>query len=277
MSGNTLTWRFLDTEQGSAMFNMALDMSLFRSVSNGSGRPTIRFFSWEHDSITVGYTQKATDILDCDRCIHDGIDVARRPTGGRCVFHAREIAYSLIGPVYDSVFGGSIMETYRAVSMVFCKALKDLGYHAELSPGKIGSGRPGSSPSPCFASTSRYEVTIDGRKVIGSAQRRVGNFFLQQGSILIGNGHERIVAYLKDRRQASLYAEALDRHSITLESTGHAPVTLAEIKTSMENNFLQTLNGHLINAEPACDEIAEAEKSIDTCNALKGCGDSHER
>lgn len=275
MSSKTLTWRFLDTEQGGAMFNMALDMSLFRSVSNGSGLPTIRFFSWEHDSITVGYTQKATDILDCNRCIHDGIDVARRPTGGRSVFHAREIAYSVIGPAYDSVFGGSIMETYRAVSLVFCKALKDIGYHAELSPGKIGSGRPG-SPSPCFASTSRYEVTIDERKVIGSAQRRVEGFFLQQGSILIGKGHERIVDYLKNRRQSSIYADALDSRSITLESAGNAPVSLTEVKTSMENSFRHTLRGNLINADPACDEIAEAEKSIDTFNALKGCGDSHE-
>ncbi len=276
MSGTNLTWRFLDTDQGSAMFNMAIDMSLLQSVSNGTGKPAIRLFSWERDSITVGFAQKALDILDIGRCILDGIDVARRPTGGRSVFHAREIAYSVVGPSDDSVFGGSIMNTYRAVSMVLCKALNDLGYNVELSPGNICESRSG-SPSPCFASTSRYEATIDGKKVIGSAQRRIGGFFLQQGTILIGKGHERIADYLKDRRQAAIYAEALDRRSTTLETAGNTPVSFSVVKKSIENSFREALDGHLMAVEPECEEIAAAEDSIDTFNALKGYGDSHER
>src|SRR5262245_66376340 len=48
----------------------------------------------------------------------------------------------------------------------------------------------------CFASTARHEVVLGGRKLVGSAQRRTARALLQQGSLLLGEGHLRLADYL---------------------------------------------------------------------------------
>lgn len=191
-------WRFLDTGKGGAFFHMGLDEAILDAVRRGESPPTFRIYSWAPPAITLGHSQDAGRALDLRRCERDGVPVTRRLTGGRAVFHANELTYSMIGPADDPVFGGTLTDTYRAVSRVLMDALTGLGAYPEWSRGEPVAGRTGIGSSPCFLSASRYEITIGGRKLVGSAQRRMEGYFLQQGSILTGPGHERIADYLAD-------------------------------------------------------------------------------
>ena len=98
---------------------MALDEAILHAVSMGVSPPTFRLFEWEPSAVTLGFSQKGGAGIDCERCEADGITVTRRLTGGRAVFHAGETAYSVIGPLDDPAFGGSIMDTYREISGSF--------------------------------------------------------------------------------------------------------------------------------------------------------------
>ena len=191
------TRRFLDMGKGSAVFNMALDESLMSRVSAGTSSPVFRVYGWENPSITLGYSQNTDELIDFDQCIADGVDVTRRPTGGRSVYHDSELAYAIAGYVNDPVFGGSIMDTYRAVSMLLCHALRNIGVNAKISRGHADTSTDFKTRNPCFLSTSRFEITCGGKKLIGSAQRRFRNVFLQHGSILTGPGQDTIITYRK--------------------------------------------------------------------------------
>ena len=200
-------WRFLDTGKRGAIFNMALDEAVLFSVMTGVSPPTIRLFEWDRRAITLGHTQRIDVLLDRNRCSVDGIEIASRPTGGRAVFHENDLSYSVTATTNDLCFGGTILETYKSISAVLCDGLKQFGAPVDISTGSLARER--GSASPCFVSTSRFELTADGKKLVGSAQRRIGNCFLQQGSILTGPGYEKIIDYMVDRIKAERYGRII--------------------------------------------------------------------
>src|SRR5690606_2653286 len=108
-------------------------------------------------------------------------------TGGRAILHAQELTYSVVMPSE----GRSIMEVYRQISEALTAGLKSLAPDIGIAKSQPDFQKlyrePGSIP--CFSSSARYEIEFDGRKVVGSAQRRIGSAVLQHGSILIGDAH----------------------------------------------------------------------------------------
>jgi lipoate-protein ligase A len=161
----------------------------------------MRLFRFAPTGITLGMNQTPAVELDLSRCAADGIGWAVRPTGGRAIFHAEEWTYALAAPRDDPQWGGSLDQVYRRASELVMRALVRLGVPAELVPRR----RPGAPPAardrgaaapPCFASTARHEVVVRGAKLVGSAQRRTARASLQQGSILLGDGHLRIADYV---------------------------------------------------------------------------------
>ena len=62
----------------------------------------------------------------------------------------------------------------------------------------MGSPRAAGGPAaPCLAATARYELTREGRKLAGIAQRRVRGALLQPGCLLLGDGHLRLAECLR--------------------------------------------------------------------------------
>ena len=129
---------------------------------------------------------------------------AKRPTGGRAIFHSQEWTYALVARIDDSHWGGSLREAYAAIGRVLVGALVRLGVPAQLAAAEARddapSGTTGRGPgiaAPCFASTARHEIVLAGKKFVGSAQRRTSTALLQQGSVLLGPGHLRLVDYLR--------------------------------------------------------------------------------
>ena len=92
-------WRLIRSGYLPGAMNMALDDALLRAVADGSSPPVLRFYRWQPATLTLGYAQSAVEGVDINVCAAAGIDVVRRPTGGRAVFHDREVTYAVIAPV----------------------------------------------------------------------------------------------------------------------------------------------------------------------------------
>ncbi len=176
---------------------MQYDERLAMRLLEGNGCPTVRVFRWQPWSVSLGHHQNVEDI-DVRKCAADGIDVVRRPTGGRAILHAEELTYSVVMPIGRR----SVLEVYNAISKALLQGLHLFGVDAQLqrSQPKFGEVYRHASSIPCFSSSARYEIEWKGRKLVGSAQRRYNNgcreIVLQHGSILLGPAHVRLSEYI---------------------------------------------------------------------------------
>lgn len=174
------SWRLIDTGPGGAFFNMALDEAIARLAIEDNSPPTLRVYCWIRHSVTLGRFQMASDV-DTGLCAERGIPFVRRPTGGRAILHGVELTYSFSAPTGQGPFIGDLFSSYSTLSGAFLEAFRSLGLNV------VASGRNrviAQEKSPlCFSSTSFGEITLKGKKIIGSAQRRWPGGMLQQGSI----------------------------------------------------------------------------------------------
>ncbi len=163
--------------------NMAIDDAVLTTHAQGNNLPTIRFYRWRPACLSIGYAQSMNKEVDLDLCRAAGIDVVRRPTGGRAILHDREVTYSLVARDDNPLVSGGIVESYRKISTGIVDGLRRLGADASATQGR--SGLPPARTAACFDAVSHYEVTVGGRKIVGSAQMRRGGIILQHGSLLL--------------------------------------------------------------------------------------------
>jgi len=174
-------WRYIDTGIADASYNMAVDEAIAEMALRGRVPPTLRFYGWAVPSVSLGCFQKTEDI-DTGYCEDRGIPIVRRPTGGRAILHGREVTYSFASSKALPCFSGGLLDTYGHLSRAFCTALKSLGLDVEIK-NRREKGRILTGSALCFQSVSYGELSVNSRKVIGSAQKRWKEGFLQQGSI----------------------------------------------------------------------------------------------
>jgi len=157
--------------------------------------PLLRLYRFRPAGITLGRGQDPAQALDLGRCAADGIGWSLRPTGGRAVFHDAEWTYSFTARHHDPAWGGTLTMAHARIARLIVASLVHLGVPAESAAGRErGHGVRG---GPCFATTSRHEIVLAGRKLVGSAQRRTASAWIQQGSLLLGPGHLRLADYLR--------------------------------------------------------------------------------
>ena len=186
----------------------------------------LRLYTWARPSISLGHMQRAEDLLDLQACRNDGIDVVQRPTGGRAILHAEEITYSFVSSTARAPFEGGLQGTHRILAECLQRGLAALGITATLSrPTQDRQRRL--LRQPCFSSAGRAEILVDGRKLLGSAQRRTRDAFLQHGSLLLGPAHTRIVDYMVDTSQDAALARALRQR--LQEGTTHLAMLLKTV------------------------------------------------
>ncbi len=164
--------RYIPFEENGPDWNMAVDEYLLGQFIEGKGLPVLRFYGFKPTSVTLGYHQIRVP------GIFKKYPAVRRPTGGRAVLHNGDLVYSVIGDHRQGYFAGSIFETYRKIATLIVRAFNKHGFAASLSPGTHKS-----HTELCFDSTTRYEITLNGRKIVGAAQVRRKHAFLEQGSI----------------------------------------------------------------------------------------------
>lgn len=231
-----MMWEFINTGFHSGTYNMEFDEGLAHRLGEGIGSPTLRLFGWKPYTISIGFNQQMED-FDVEAISLAGYDIVRRPTGGRAIFHAHELTYSVVMNVGER----SVRDIYHYISGGLLKGLQLLGINAELSgkDERLTTPFSDSSSIPCFASTARSEIHVDGKKLVGSAQRRYGRIVLQHGSFLLGPQHKRIVDFLSphvlDARQ--VIEESLTHRTTDAETILGRAVTFDEAALCVKEGF----------------------------------------
>ena len=203
-----MKWLFLSSGSNSGKFNMETD--LFLATNCEPDEAVFRLYKWQPFCISLGANQN-DNIIDYTETRKDGIDVVKRPTGGRAILHAEEITYSLIYPVLPVT---SAKELYFNINSALKKGLEKFDeklHDIELEDEQQDFSKlyKDSSGSICFAASAKNELKYKGKKLVGSAQRKFKNSILQHGSILCGGFHTNITKYLKipDKEKRIIEAE----------------------------------------------------------------------
>lgn len=280
MNGSNPHWRWTPPAPGQGAFHMALDDVLLQACQP-EDPPLMRVYSWETYCISLGYHQ-SPDSINYQACANDHIDVVRRPTGGRAVLHAEELTYSIILPL-----GGqfpSIHDAYQQINQGLVAGLRHLGIDAsqeKRSPDFRGHYQTALSAS-CFSAAAKHEVTFQGRKMIGSAQRQLGNSLLQHGSLLLGDCHATLPHYLnrisspeeRDRMEMAIRAKTCTVQQALGREVSFNEVAKA-IRLGMEETFSMTFEEKPIDSnilKQARERMGEFEisrKSKDKSKKIK--------
>jgi lipoate-protein ligase A len=171
-------------------WNMAVDEYLFQSLTE-KPHTILRFYAWKNPTVSLGYSQKVPEVADVEFCKKNGIDIVRRMTGGKLVLHHKEVTYSLASSDTE-IFTTTLADSYRIISEALMKGLEMMGIAPALAshaPQKYVRGN-----LPCFSYPSRNEVEVGGKKIIGSAQKRVGTKFIQHGSIPLDEDNDLLTS-----------------------------------------------------------------------------------
>jgi lipoate-protein ligase A len=216
-------WRLLLAFDQPGAWHMATDDALHAAFVPGRDRPILRLYSWAPACLSLGYGQPSTDV-DLAACRQAGIDLVRRPTGGRAVLHDHELTYAVIAATDDPIVGGSIAQSYRAIAAGLLAGLRALGVDAVLAAGSPGGDLAARRSGACFAVATRHEIVWRGHKLAGSAQLRRGGVLLQHGSLLLAHGQTALAALLRATPAATRLADHLAAASATVaDALGQAP------------------------------------------------------
>jgi len=168
-----------DREPLPGSWNMAVDEYLFR-LAQHSQNTYWRFYTWLRPTASLGCSQEVSRVVNLEECQKRGVDVVRRMTGGKMVLHHLEVTYSVASSRTD-IFTATLEGSYRLISEALVRGLELMGLKPSLT--SATSSAYARSNLPCFAYPARNEVEVNGRKIIGSAQKRTGTAFIQHGSI----------------------------------------------------------------------------------------------
>ena len=264
-------WRLLITPPARGAWNMAVDESILEAMGSGKSLPTLRLYAWEPACLSLGYAQPLTDV-DIPRLQARGWEMVRRPTGGRAVLHTEELTYSVITPLNEPRMAGTVLESYRRLAQALVQALNQLtgtsGIGAGGSPVQVNENSsapnaPTANPV-CFEVPSTYEITIGGKKLVGSAQARRKEGVLQHGSLPLAGDLTRIIQVLTfpDEASRAHAAARLLSRATTVETALVRKVSWDEAARAYISAFKSVL---ALDLQPGCltdDEKKRTEQLV---------------
>jgi len=220
--------------------NMAIDESLieYALLKPDDFKPVLRLYTWQPAGISLGYFQKLEKEINIEACKKYGVDIVRRPTGGKAVLHDDELTYCFIFKM-DNPDDWTILDSFKKINEALLYGIRHMGIDCELVPYKKQTSA--SHTAVCFAAPTSYEIKINDKKVIGSAQMRRGSFILQHGSvpITLDRGKLYNLFNFKSEEEKLRQMEYSKNIMTALKETGVEGINfnaLAEnIKTGFEN------------------------------------------
>ena len=248
-----MDWNLIVSGSNTGKYNMEFDLDLVNNCEDNSAY--LRFYQWNPYCISLGANQSFEDI-NTYAAVENKIDIVKRPTGGRAILHAEELTYSVVVPLDKNKF--TAKQLYEKISLALVDGLKK--YNSLLNNVELENQQPHfpsllkeQSGVLCFASTAKSEVKFEGKKIIGSAQRKMGDKILQHGSILCGGFHLKLPEYLNvpDEIKPSLSNE-LDEHTTEIEKiigdkVDYQKLTDCLIEAFEENWGMEFLNNAAVS------------------------------
>lgn len=255
-------WRLIHTPPSTGAWNMAVDESVLEHIYRGEVKPTLRLYSWNPPCLSLGHAQSFKDV-DIERLHAQGWEVVRRLTGGRAILHTDELTYSVTGSAEDPVLAGGVLESYNRLAQALLHAVQSLSVPVEMKEHEDGHTQQNLNPV-CFEVPSTYEITVNGKKLIGSAQARKKEGVLQHGSLpLTGNLTRICDALVFENESARQNAkERLLARATTVESVlGVAPSWDAAAQAFVEG-FEAKLGIQFERGELSRSELQRAEELV---------------
>lgn len=231
-----MNWQLLKTGRSSGHFNMDFDLNLAQTCKPNEA--FFRLYQWQPYCISLGANQNYDDI-NIAKANRDNIEVVKRPTGGRAILHAEEITYSVVMPINLL----TPKEIYEKISSALIKGLEL--YNPLLADSELEKLQPNfpqilKQPSGvlCFGSTAKNEVKFAGKKIIGSAQRKLNNVVLQHGSILCGKLHRNLIKFINSDEETKRTLEIeLTQKTIEIETILNEHVDYEKLEESLVKGF----------------------------------------
>lgn len=190
-----MIWKYINTGSNTGSYNMEFDMNLVRDAS--FDEIIFRLYRWNPYCISLGANQNFSGI-DLEKANANGIDIVKRPTGGRAILHSEELTYSVVLPLGNN---SSPRHIYQQINFALIEGLKI--HDSNLTQLEIEGVQPDlpafykeNLSTACFGVPAKNEIKYSGKKLVGSAQRKIGSVLLQHGSIMCGNYHVNLADYL---------------------------------------------------------------------------------
>lgn len=239
---------------------MAVDEAILESVYAGDSPPTLRLYAWEPACLSLGHAQPYSEV-NTKALDFYGWDVVRRPTGGRAILHVDELTYAVIAPEDEPRVKGGVLESYLRLSEALLESLKILGLTPQAEE-KMKAANKGKPNPVCFEVPSNYEITVSGKKLIGSAQARRKEGILQHGALPLHGDLSRIITALQfpneeKRRKAR---SRLLEHATTVEIELGRKISREEANLAFKQAFQDVLNLKLDPRKLTAKEIHRAEE-----------------
>lgn len=235
------TWRLYISPPAIGAWNMAVDEAILEHVIRGDSPPTLRLYSWNPPCLSLGRAQPYAE-ADMNALKENGWSIVRRITGGRAILHTDELTYSVIAPKDNHHVGGTLLESYQYLAQALLFALKSLGANVEMKKERMDQSAQ--SNPVCFETPSAYEITVDGKKLIGSAQARQKGGVLQHGSLPLTGDLRRVTEALifPDAESRQRAAEKLMMRASTVESALAKEIDWGTASKSFIQAFETVLN-----------------------------------
>ena len=256
-------WRLILSSPMTGPDNMALDEALLDSAGRGEGGPTLRLYSWDPPCLSIGYAQPFNQV-DRGALRRRNWDLVRRPTGGRAILHTDELTYAVVAGEQGPVFAGGVLASYRRLSAGLALGVSSLGLAVQVQPG-TRPDTPASADPVCFQTPAAHEITVAGRKLLGSAQLRRRGAALQHGSLPLRGDLGRICLALRYPNGGNQNAarRALRRSAATAEELLGAPLSWELAAQALVAGFQQALGVTLEQQEPSAFELQRAAELSD--------------
>lgn len=258
------TWRLILTPQAHGAWNMAADEAILDHIGRGESPTTLRLYAWEPPCLSLGRAQPYADV-DLVRLKDHGWEVVRRATGGRAILHTDELTYSVTGSQEEPALAGGILESYNKLAQALLGAVRDLGLPVEMQGHKQEPVPFGGNLNPvCFEVPSTYEITVDGKKLIGSAQSRRKEGVLQHGSLPLGGDLTRICRALvfPDESARESAAHRLLERAVTVESVLGSRIDWETAAQAFVRGFEAELGIRFERAEMSRSEKSRTEELV---------------
>ncbi|MEE8638552.1 MAG: lipoate--protein ligase family protein, partial [Candidatus Margulisiibacteriota bacterium] len=216
------TWQLIVAPKLSGSANMQFDLKLLNDLEKGLVSSTLRIYSWKPKCISLGYAQKMDRLIDAKMARVQGWDIVKRPTGGGIVFHNEaEVTYALVTAIDNPVLPKGLVSSYKRISEAIVFALNKIGIVAQIRNPKHETRN---KSQLCFSYPAEYEIVVDRKKIVGSAQKRGKRALLQQGSIFVSNIDNSAYSVLKNsyEKQNAVSIEAVLGRKVSFEELSKA-------------------------------------------------------
>jgi len=251
----------------SPAMNMAIDEAILTIHSQRGTPPTLRFYTWDPATLSIGYFQKAQQEVIMEKVEEYGLGFVRRPTGGRAVLHDQELTYSVVVSENYPGMPSQVNEAYRVISNGLLKGFHQLGLQAEmvsLASEEEKEKYASMGSAACFDSPSWYELVVEGKKVAGSAQTRQRGTILQHGSILLDMDVDKLFNLLhfsSDRLRQRMKDSFLNK-AVAINHVSDRKVSLSEATEAFFKGFEEGLSIELVPGTLTKEEEELAEQLV---------------